>query len=170
MRKDDKSKDAILGVAAASCQPSLCFAMTCCAVLRCAAHLQITIVRQTVVAQELPAEQVKVPNSPTKPLQLASAAAAKQLKQHGKCPIRVRQGQLQRTTELVFRVRSQLAGRSPARAAAAAAAAGDEAAAEAAEQREGMGGRGSASKPRKCVCVAACPLTQLVNIECSCMW
>jgi hypothetical protein len=90
--------------------------------LPCNPVLQITILRQDVVVKEMPPPEVVAPSNPQKPIDPAAAAAAALLARQRRCTLRVRQGQLPRLTELLFKA-AQPRGRAAAAAAAAVGAA-----------------------------------------------
>lgn len=72
--------------------------------------------------KEMPPPEVVAPSNPQKPIDPAAAAAAALLVRQRRCTLRVRQGQLPRLTELLFKA-AQPRGKAAAAAAAAVGAA-----------------------------------------------
>lgn len=99
--------------------PSVCF---CLDTGTPGPPVQITILRQEVVVKEMPPPEVVAPSNPQKPIDPAAAAAAALLARQRRCTLRVRQGQLPRLTELLFKA-AQPRGKAAAAAAAAVGAA-----------------------------------------------
>jgi len=108
--------------------------------------LQITVMQQQVVAEELPAPEVVAPSSSRKKVDAAAAAVNTMLRRQRRCTLKIRQGQLQQLTELMFK-----AAQPRERSAGTAAAEG------AAQQETPAGtGRGQRqeAKQSECSCTA----------------
>jgi hypothetical protein len=123
-----------------------------------AACLQITILRQEVVVKEMPPPEVFAPSNSSKPLDPTAAAAASLLARQRRCTLRIRQGQLLRLTELLFKA-AQPRGKAAAVAAAAvgaaavgAGAAGASAAVDPKVTAERAKEARQSLKPRECTC------------------
>lgn len=102
--------------------------------------------QQQVVAEELPAPEVVAPSSSKKKVDASAAAVNAMLRRQRRCTLKIRQGQLQQLTELMFK-----AAQPRERAVGTGAAEG------AAQQETAAGtGRGQrqAAKQSKCSCTA----------------
>lgn len=74
-----------------------------------------------MVLQQLPAPEVVAPSSSKKPVDAAAAAAATMLQRQRRCTLQVPQKQLQRATELVYKITHSQGRAAPDRPAPAAA-------------------------------------------------